>query len=135
MSSDSDEPVTVTSSGLPNLPDIADEPLSELTNPEIRLRIAGPVGLRTSYDSAFGKSTLNSIYAYLTGEYYFPKRHYRTRLSPPVGHLRHAVAAEAEIEGYDVTHRENARAFRKAELIALCETVESASDQRPNPMA
>lgn len=123
---------------LPNHPEIEHDLLEDLTKAEIRLRIAQPVGLRTDYHSAFGKKDLNSIYAYLTGEHYFPKRDYNTPQSPDIEELRVQVAIRTPINAYILTPDDIAdgltqpeRVYRKAELIELCEAVEQSSDQRP----
>lgn len=50
-----------------------DAPLEDMTAAELRTRIARDVGALTNPMTALDKGTLNSIYAYLTGEFYIPK--------------------------------------------------------------
>lgn len=62
-----------------NLPDVRTKSYSELTRSEARLRIAARVGLNTNPDTKFGKQESNSIYAYITGEFWAdPKKFYQT---------------------------------------------------------
>lgn len=73
---------------------------SEMSHAEARLVICRRVGLNTSPRSTFGKSDLNSIYRYLTGEFYYPRELYYTPDSPPTGKIRQAIAREVGLS-YD----------------------------------
>lgn len=129
------------STDVPSHPEVEDEPLDSLRRCDIRLRIAMKVGLHTRPDTRFSKRELNMIHAYLTGKHYYPKWQHGAPESPDVGDIRQAVAMEGGVDGYIPTPEElgegeeaPTRPFRKAELIELCKTVETSSDERPNPM-
>lgn len=81
-------------------PDVAGRAIDDMSHAEARLVIIRHVGLNLSPWSHFGKADMNSVYRYLTGEFYFPTRDYYTSDSPSTGEVREAVAAEAGLD-YD----------------------------------
>lgn len=104
---------------------------------DIRNLIASLVGINTNPRTRFGKKELNSIHAYLTGEWYYPKRDYNTPESPPAEAVRIAVAVKAPVEDYIPSPNdapgEVTRPFNKSELIDLLETLQNQGDKRPKP--
>lgn len=101
-----------------------DKPLDEMNVFELRVQIAREVGLNRNYRSGFGKRDLNSIYAFLTGEFYFDKRLYNTAASPPLSELRQTVAAEIGID------RDDSRKFRRDELQQIATELLTRPDRR-----
>lgn len=109
--------------------EVDDAPLDELRREDIRLRIAGRVGLNPkNSDSAFGLANLNAIHGYLAGEHAFPKELYNTQLSPAKHTVRRDIAHAIDMETYS-----GVRPFRRSELITICEAVEDQGDKRPSP--
>lgn len=103
----------------------------ELRVVDARIAIASRVGLNRNPRSGLGKRDLNSIYAFLTGEFLFDKREYGTSESPSLRACRIAVADEAGIDSYD--EYSSGRPFRLDELVELVRTLEAHRDQRWRP--
>lgn len=111
---------------------LADDPGS-WTMRDARLVIAYNVGLNTSLHTPFGLRDLNSIYAYLTGEWFFDKRDYWTTRSPSPWRIRKAIAFEVGID-YDPGPTRD-RAFKRDSLVKLAQEIDRRSDKRPRPPA
>lgn len=112
------------------------------------------LGRRQDYESPLSKEVLNSMHRYLTGEFYYPPKAYRTAASPPVDELRHELCIILANEGYETfeeivapngggdppdsmvpparsdAHSET-RPFRKNELDVIRQALIDAEDLRP----
>lgn len=98
-----------------------------------------PEGLR---NSNLHMDTLNSVYAYLRGEYVVPPMVIGTSASPGIEELRKEVAIAVTNRGYDMPHyvlspeelsdgeEFNPRAFWKSELETIVRCLKEAEDQR-----
>lgn len=99
----------------------------ERTNDELRRKI----GLKTGYHitgTALPKDCLNSVYAYLNGEFYIhPSRVYNTS-ETTLEDLRVAVAIDGGAG--PMYPREGGRAFNKSELQNIVYTMNETGDQR-----
>ena len=108
-----------------------------LTIPDLRQKIAVQVGCRTQAHTPLDKSTLNSIYAYLTGEFAYPRRA-RHRVNHPAYCPRHEVLRGVVIEaglgepedGWSASVAGNPRALRRDELLKLAEHLRDTEDKR-----
>lgn len=118
--------------------ELDETPVSDMTVPEIRLSIGRIAGLKTNPESRFGKKELNSIHAFLTGEWVYEPRHYGTPLSKDVNFVRMRVAMKAGISEYlphpdDPPDHDTHRPFRQSELVSLRDELKKSEDKRPTP--
>lgn len=125
-----------------NRADVEDKNFDEIAKYEIRIRIAARVGFNRNPRYEFSLREWNAIYAYITGGYYFPMREYNTPLSPDIADVRAAALGKAgavdghpDVEPGATTDGEwdPENGPRKAQLAALCETLEEQGDSRPRP--
>jgi hypothetical protein len=123
--------------GATRTPDDLAQPVEEMTNAARRGRIAHIVGCKTNWESPLDKRTLNSVHAYLTGEFYTPPGALNTPESPdfePRADIMVAVAAEADIadpESWAVDGESTMpKGFRSHELVALIEELKERGDRR-----
>lgn len=119
-----------------------DQPDHEKTVPDLRVAIARRVGVNINADSGLSKTALNSVYAYLTGEFYYPRwasHRPDSKEFAPRDKVLCKVAREAEIgtlgdEDSDSDwrkHYEDAPGdFRKSDLHDLLDELKSRGDQR-----
>jgi hypothetical protein len=110
-------------------PHVADRSVDDMSHPEARLVIIRNVGLNLSPWSHFGKADLNSIYRYLTGEFYFPLDEYHTSESPTKGEIRLHIAGTADLS-YNPGPKFS-RPFNLQNVRNLAYTVRETDDQRP----
>lgn len=123
------------------------KPTVEKNCPELRLAIARRAGTRTTDSCGLDKNTLNSVYAYLTGEFYLPRYTYHRPEHPEFVSRKkvlYAVAHEAEVDtlGADVAEDEDVesdwarpleaapRELRRADLYDLLTEMKQRDDQR-----
>lgn len=114
-----------------------DKPVEEQTVAELRGTIARKAGKRTNWSTPLDKPTLNSVYAYLTGEFYTPKRalhdpdhyHFEPRAALLVGVVHEAGIGEPEDE-WSFSRADQPDALRKPELRALHREMSERGDQR-----
>jgi hypothetical protein len=112
------------------------QPVEEMTNAARRGRIAHIVGTKTYWETPLDKRTLNSVHAYLTGEFYTPPAALNTPDSPdfePRADIMAAVVAESDIADPELWAGEGGpapRGFRSHELVALIEELNERGDNR-----
>lgn len=114
---------------------------------QLRGRIGMKVGTNEGISrNPLKKPTLNSLYAYLTGEFFVSPQVMGTPLSPDRESIMRAVADEADIITYDpvsptppkgvdpedddVDRPAGIRPFHKPELIDLCRALDKRDDKR-----
>lgn len=108
--------------------EIKSKPYDEMSHEEARLVISRQVGLNKKPRSAYGKADLNSIYRYITGEFYFPIDEYYTPDSPKTGEIRGAIAV---IVGLDYeSGLDNNRPFDLEDVRELAEFIKGRKDRR-----
>jgi len=123
--------------GATRTPEDLDQSVEKMTNAAKRGRIAKLVGCKTSWDSPLDKRTLNSVYAYLTGEFFCPRAALHKPDDPRFEsktEIQVAICVEADIGEPDrwIANgpRPTPQGFRSAELAALIETLTERGDQR-----
>lgn len=99
----------------------------ELTVPELRAEVQSRAGVNELSYSAFTKSTLNSVYAYLTGEFYIKPDHIHLSRSDDRADVLEAVARAAEIEDW---LDDPVAQFNKDHIESLLEEMNERGDQR-----
>lgn len=115
----------------------------ECLKAELRAKIIYRVGTNDDPTASLSKSALNSVYAFLTGEYPIrPKHVYKTQDPdvPPMPALRRLVLGAAG-DTDDVIEAMNRRAnnprvdreYVHGELATVVEAIQERGDQRPVP--
>lgn len=111
------------------LPGTDDRNFGEMARWELRGWIARYVGRRKqNLRTPMTMTTLNSVYAYLTGGFAVPPREINTEFSPGRGHVKILVASEVGIDDYPF--EPNPRPFRREELQSIAEKLVANSDKR-----
>lgn len=101
----------------------------EMTNPEIRSRIARMVGANVRYDTPMSMHTLNSIHAYLTGKFYIHPSEIGSQRSCGPQQMKDAVAAAAGCTSYQ-PEPGSERPFNKEELVQIAKSLARSDDKR-----
>lgn len=115
-------------------------PVEELTNTQLRAEIAFHASCREAHPQRISKSTLNSVYAYLTGQFVvMPNYLYRPKEDPSFPNLADCrrlvigAAGGAEFLGESMSSSPDPRINRhlnKRELEAIVEAMRDTSDKR-----
>lgn len=121
-----------------NIPDSPlDKPRSEMNRAELRGKIARRAAVTTNWATPLDWNTLNSVYAYLTGEFYVPKSASHRPNHPdykPRDDILLAVVHEAEIgelsDEWSAAVDGQPQGLRKDELLELDRTMADRGDQR-----
>ncbi len=111
------------------------------TRAELRQKIGVLLGRRQRGKSPLHITTLNSAYAYLTGEFYIEPRYIDTEFSPGPDRIRWAVVIQAINQGCDLESYipdpgdgrqgdDPTRPLRRAELEKLALHLKGSEDQR-----
>lgn len=113
---------------------------SDLTRSDLRQKIAAYAGHRPRPDTPLGKETLNSVYAYLTGEFYYPPAaanrpdhvDFSSRKDVLVAVVYNSgIGEEADEWSRSVNKQEDMPdALRRDELLTLAEKMKDTKDQR-----
>lgn len=122
------------------IPD-SETPVAEYTVKQLRARIAYKAGMRRRPDSPLTMSTLNSVHAYLTGEFAVRPAVINTPKSPGREKLREEMAVlvynesdgqhmDEYVPSTDEGGEINPRAFRRSELEGIFRQMITTDDQR-----
>jgi len=109
-------------------PSVDDGRLDEMKATKLRAAIGRCVGVNQNPYGPLTMDTLNSIYAYRTGEFIYEPRFHSTPLSPGLAVCRIEVAAEFGIG--DFPFDPNARPFRVQELRRIAAGLSASEDER-----
>lgn len=102
----------------------------DMTRADLRARIAFEIGCRTKSYTQLDTGTLNSLYAFKTGQFHTKTKALNTTRSPGPGGLRYAVAWVYEL-GVFPRRYPRERPFRRDELEQLARYVAEEPDARP----
>lgn len=114
-------------------PSRLDKDREDKTRAELRGTIAREAGKRTRWDTPLDKETLNTVYAYLTGEYVVPKRALYKPDHPDHESRRVIalyVAEEVRLWGddsepYNYPSRKHVLPFNRDELVQIREAMKA----------
>lgn len=126
MSSDTDKPE------MPESP--LDKDVDDMRRWELRGKIAVLVGCNTNWRTPLSKSTLNSVYAYMTGEFHVQPARIHHQDATPRSEILLSVVYAAGIgdpdDRWTPTNGETPRELRRDELQKLYEVMSDRGDQR-----
>lgn len=106
-----------------------DQPIHRLRMRDARVFIAREVGVNATPRTPLDKHTLNSLYAYLTGEFIVTPEMVLHPKSPNIEDVRYEVAMEMGFRQFP-DPAEELKTFRLGELRAIAKWLRENPDQR-----